>query len=51
MKVVVNNKSKLEVKNIMNLLLNCVKDKTISKIERNQYYAEYLQLSANYLKM
>ena len=34
-------------KNIMNLLLECVKDKNISIKERNQYYSEYLQLAKN----
>jgi hypothetical protein len=34
-------------KKIMNLLLECVKDKSISIEERNQYYSEYLQLAKN----
>lgn len=36
-------------KKIMNLLLECVKDKNISIKERNVYYAEYLQLAKNFL--
>tara|TARA_B110000503_G_scaffold93568_1_gene141096 strand:- start:1879 stop:2037 length:159 start_codon:yes stop_codon:yes gene_type:complete len=35
------------IKNIMNLLLECVKDKNISIKERKQYYTEYLQLAQN----
>ena len=36
-------------KKIMNLLLECVKDKNISIKERNVYYSEYLQLAKNLL--
>jgi hypothetical protein len=36
-------------KKVMNLLLECVKDKNISIKERNVYYAEYLQLAKNLL--
>jgi hypothetical protein len=36
-------------KNIMSLLLECVKDENISTKERNQYYSEYLQLARNLL--
>ena len=36
-------------KKIMNLLLECVKDKNISIKERNVYYAEYLQIAKNLL--
>jgi hypothetical protein len=36
-------------KKIMNLLLECVKDKNISIKERNAYYSEYLQLAKNLL--
>lgn len=46
------NKMKTEIENtkkIMNLLLECVKDKNISIKERNVYYAEYLQLAKNLL--
>ena len=38
-------------KKIMNLLLECVKDKNISIQERNQYYSEYLQLAQNLIKL
>jgi hypothetical protein len=50
-----NNKKQNEMttientKKIMNLLLECVKDKNISIKERNVYYAEYLQLAKNLL--
>lgn len=36
-------------KKIMNLLLECVKDKNICIKDRNLYYAEYLQLAKNLL--
>lgn len=36
-------------KKIMNLLLECVKDKNISIKERNVYYSEYLQFAKNLL--
>lgn len=49
MKVVANNKVKIKCKETMDLLLNCIKDKSITAQERKQYYSEYLQLSANYL--
>ena len=43
-----NMKTEIETtKKIMNLLLECVKDKNISIKERNVYYAEYLQLFKN----
>jgi hypothetical protein len=51
MKIVVNNTAKNKCKETMDLLLQCVKDKTISAQERKQYYSEYLQLSANYLQL
>jgi hypothetical protein len=34
---------------IMNALLECVKDKSISVKERNEYYKDYTQLAANLL--
>ena len=36
-----------ETKKVLNALLNCVKDKTISIEDRNNYYSEYLKLSKN----
>jgi hypothetical protein len=36
-------------KKIMSNLLECVKDKSISTKERNQYYKEYTSLAANLL--
>lgn len=38
-----------KLKKIMNSLLACVQDKSISIQERNKYYSEYLQLSQNLL--
>jgi hypothetical protein len=36
-------------KTIMSALMNCVKDKSISIQERNQYYKEYLELAQSVL--
>ena len=36
-------------KKIMSDLLECVKDKSISTKERNEYYKEYTSLAANLL--
>jgi hypothetical protein len=36
-------------KTIMAALLECVKDKSISVKERNEYYKEYTSLAANLL--
>lgn len=36
-----------ETKKVLKALLNCVKDKTISIEDRNNYYSEYLKLSKN----
>lgn len=49
MKIIANNTDLLNTKEVMNHLLNCVKDKTLSTKERNDYYSEYLKLAANYL--
>ena len=51
MKVVANNIDKNKCKEVMNALLVCVKDKSISVEKRNEYYSEYLKLAGNYLKM
>ena len=51
MKIVANNIEKNKCKEVMNALLVCVKDKSISIAQRNEYYSEYLQLASNYLKM
>tara|TARA_R110002126_G_scaffold259204_1_gene402226 strand:- start:259 stop:462 length:204 start_codon:yes stop_codon:yes gene_type:complete len=49
MTIIANNTDLLNTKELMNHLLNCVKDKTLSTKERNDYYSEYLKLAANYL--
>jgi UDP-glucose 6-dehydrogenase len=49
MKIIVNNTNLFNTKEIMNKLLECVKDKKLSVKERNEYYSEYLKLAANYL--
>lgn len=36
---------------IMDAVLACAKDKSLLVAARKEYYAEYLRLSANYLKM
>ena len=38
-------------KNIAKKLLELVKDKSISKLERSQYYKEYLDISSGIYKM
>jgi hypothetical protein len=50
MKVAVNNTKGKTTKEMMDLLMNCIKDKSISKQDRNFYYSEYLKLSAVYLQ-
>lgn len=40
-----------ETKAIMDALMACVQDKSISVEDRNKYYAEYKQIAANYLKL
>jgi len=49
MQVVVNNTKTKSTKEIMDLLMVCINDKNISMKDRNNYYAEYLKLSAIYL--
>ena len=49
MKVVSNNIELNKCKEVMKNLLICVKDKSNTIQERNQYYAEYLQLAKNLL--
>ena len=56
MHIIINKQKKTTMKTeiettkkIMNLLLECVKDKNISIKERNVYYSEYLQLAKNLL--
>jgi hypothetical protein len=51
MKVVVNNLEINKCKEVMNHLLDCVKDKNIDIKKRNEYYSEYLQLAKNLLIM
>jgi len=34
-------------KKIMNLLLDCAQDENLSRIERNQYYKDYLKVAEN----
>ena len=50
MKVVVNNTNTKSTKEIMNLLMDCIKDSKVSKEDKNFYYAEYLKLATIYLK-
>lgn len=38
-------------KTIMNALMVCVKDKSISLQERNQYYKEYLEIAQSVLTL
>ena len=49
MKIVSNNTEAHKTKGIMDLLLACSKDKTLTVKERNSYYSQYLQLSATYI--
>ena len=49
MTIVSNNIEVNKCKLIMNNLMVCVKDKSISAEKRNQYYSEYLQLAQNLL--
>lgn len=51
MKVVVNNIAKDKAKQIMDALFECMNDKNLSKEERQQYYKEYLEVSANFLML
>lgn len=47
--ILVKSPSIEKLKETMSALLECVKDKTIDIKQRNEYYAEYLQLSSNLL--
>lgn len=38
-------------KTIMNALMVCVKDKSLSLQERNQYYKEYLEIAQSVLTL
>lgn len=49
MKLVVDNIAKDKAKKIMDALFECMNDKNLSKEERQEYYKEYLEVSANYL--
>jgi hypothetical protein len=49
MKVIVNNIEINKVKQTMDLLMNCIKDKNIDMKTKKEYYSEYLQLSKSYL--
>ena len=49
MAVVENNIAKDKAKQVMDVLFECMNDKNLSKEERQQYYKEYLEVSANYL--
>jgi hypothetical protein len=49
MKVTINNTRKFEVKELMNKALGCVKDLSICKEDRQEYYSFYLSLSKEYL--
>ena len=49
MKLVVDNIAKDKAKKIMDALFECMNDKSLSKEERQEYYKEYLEVSANYL--
>lgn len=49
MKLVVDNIAKDKAKKIMDALFDCMNDKNLSKEERQEYYKEYLEVSANYL--
>ena len=49
MTLVVDNIAKDKAKKIMDALFECMNDKNLSKEERQEYYKEYLEVSANYL--
>lgn len=49
MKVVANNIDVNKCKSVMDALMNLIKDKSTSAIDKKQYYKEYLELSANFL--
>lgn len=47
----INNSKATEVKHIMDLLMDCIEDKSTSKEDRNFYYNEYLKLAIEYLDL
>ncbi|MFY8170439.1 MAG: hypothetical protein ACOVK2_04910 [Candidatus Fonsibacter sp.] len=49
MELVVDNIAKDKSKKVMDALFLCMNDEKLSKQERQQYYKEYLEVSANYL--
>jgi hypothetical protein len=49
MTLVSNNIEINKCKLVMNTLITCVQDKSLSIEKRNQYYSEYLQLAKNLL--
>ena len=49
MKIVANNLEVNKCKEVMNQLMICIKDKSISIQKRNEYYSNYLQLAKNLL--
>jgi hypothetical protein len=49
MKIVANNLEVNKCKEVMNQLMICIKDKSISIQKRNEYYLDYLQLAKNLL--
>ena len=50
MQVVVNNTKTKSTKEMMNLLMDCIKDSNVSKQDKNFYYSEYLKLAKIYLQ-
>ena len=51
MKVVVNNLDLNKCKSVMDALMVLIKDSKTSQADKKQYYSDYLQLSANYIKL
>jgi hypothetical protein len=49
MTIVVNNTEAVKAKQVMDSLMVCMNDKSISKAERTQYYKDYIEISKNYL--
>lgn len=49
MQIVVNNTKIKSTKEMMNLLMNCIKDSNVSNQDKKFYYSEYLKLSKIYL--
>jgi len=46
-----NIESLLKIKTTMDHLMVCIKDQSVSAADKKEFYADYLQLSANYLIM